>query len=76
MILGLFNAGLGGASYPAVSDKDIKDVWINVPPLNQQKPFTNIVESARAMSKLEMSGTFVANKLTSSLMSHLLGECA
>lgn len=65
-----------GANYPAVSDKDIKDAWINVPPLNEQKPFTKIVESARATFKLEMSGTLVANKLTASLMSHLLEECA
>ncbi len=61
-----------GANYPAVSDKDIKNIWITVPPLKQQQQFTNIVESAHTNSKLAMRGSHAADNLTTSLMFHLL----
>ncbi|MXW44843.1 MAG: hypothetical protein F4109_01190 [Gammaproteobacteria bacterium] len=65
-----------GASYPAVSDKDIKDVGIAVPPLKEQRRYTQMIESVLYTSKLGMRGVRVAEKLTASLMSHLLRVAA
>lgn len=65
-----------GANYPAVTDKDIRDMGIPVPPLKEQRRFTQMIESVLYASKLEMSGVCVAEKLNTSLMPHLLGVSA
>ena len=61
-----------GANYPAVSDADIKNVLIAVPPLKEQRQFALTAQSALHALKNAQSGACNAERLTESLMSRLL----
>jgi len=61
-----------GVNYPAVSDKDIKDILIPLPPLHIQNRFADIVEAMQAtVAHIELGGLTAAS-LSTSLMSCLL----
>ncbi len=63
-----------GANYPAVSDKDIKDIQIPLPPLHIQRRFSDIAEAAQnAVERIEL-GDRTAAALSASLMSRLLED--
>ena len=61
-----------GINYPAVSDKDVKDILIPLPPLHIQNRFADIVEAMQAtVAHIELGGLTAAS-LSTSLMSCLL----
>ena len=62
-----------GASYPAVSDKDIREIPITLPSLHIQNCFADIVEAMQATSAYADLGNQTAASLSTSLMSCLLG---
>ena len=66
----------GTAGQQRVPRSFMENSLILLPPLEKQQQFTKIVESAHAASRLEVSGSRVADKLTASLMSRLLRDDA
>lgn len=66
------NQKVRGANYPAVSDNDIRRTWINLPPISEQRKFTEIIERANLISGLSEKGSSSAGDLTMSIMSRLL----
>ncbi len=65
-----------GANYPSVSDKDIKDIRISLPPLHLQKRFAKLFRSAQVAAARMEIGNRATIVLNSSLMSRLLGDYA
>ncbi len=65
-----------GANYPAVSDRDIRNIEIILPPLKDQRQFSGIVNAVQSTTKLTDSGHKTTESLTASLMSRLLGDSA
>ena len=61
-----------GANYPAVSDRDIRNIEIILPPLKDQRQFSDIVNAVQSTIKLLESGSLASTSLTASLMSRLL----
>ncbi|MCY4054440.1 MAG: restriction endonuclease subunit S, partial [Cyanobacteria bacterium MAG CAR4_bin_6] len=62
-----------GANYPTVSDKDIKDTLIPLPPLHIQNHFADIMEAMQAtVTHIDLGGQTIAS-LRTSLMSYLFG---
>ena len=63
-----------GANYPAVSDKDIREIEIPLPPLYMQRQFADITKAAQTtVQRMELAGRIAAT-LNPSLMSHFLGD--
>ncbi len=65
-----------GTAQPQITRQSLKPLEFSCPPLEKQQQFTKIVESAHSASRLEVSGSRVADKLTASLMSRLLRDAA
>ena len=62
-----------GANYPAVSDKDVRDTLIPLPPLHIQNCFADIVKEMQvSMTHIDRSGQ-IATSLGTSLMTFFLG---
>lgn len=62
-----------GANYPAVSDKDVRDTLIPLPPLHIQNCFADIVKGMQvSMTHIDRSGQ-IATSLDTSLMTFFLG---
>ena len=59
-----------------ISQAKLKTLPVSLPPFDKQREFATIVKFARTASTLGMSGSCVADKLTASLMSRLLGDSA
>lgn len=61
-----------GASYPAVSDRDIKEVEIILPPLERQLEFATLVNRAHRTIDKAQTAAGTAAALSASLMDRLL----
>ena len=72
--VGAISSQVRGANYPAVSDKDIRNVCIPIPPLKEQRRFARIVETARSTTSVAESGYKTTADLSTSFMSRLLKD--
>ena len=62
----------GGVGLRHITKSELNKIKLPVPPLDEQRRFTKIVETAHTVSTIEVHGSSVAGKLTESLMSCLL----
>jgi len=62
-----------GASYPSVTDRDIKGIQVPLPPLLQQKRFAELYRIAQNADTRATTGGSKTITLSSALMSRLLG---
>ena len=70
-----FNEGLGslqkGASYPAVSDKDVKSQIILLPPLSEQKKIAAVLSTIQQAREKTEAVIEAAKQVKQSMMKHL-----
>jgi len=57
-----------GASYPAVSDSDVRNIVIPMPPLSEQRKFADIVQKVEKLKEKQKESEKELNNLFNSLM--------
>lgn len=63
-----------GASYPAVSDRIIKDSTIPLPPINEQKRIAAILDKADALRAKRRQAIALLDSLTQSIFLEMFGD--
>lgn len=69
-------ASARGASYPAVSDRDVKNVEIAVPPLPEQKRIVEILDRAARVRRQRAEADAQAERVLPALLGRTLGDPA
>lgn len=62
----------GGVGLRHITKAQLNKIKLPIPPLNEQREFARIIESARSLFAHETSGQCIADELNESLMSRLL----
>ena len=60
----------------SINQTDVRELLVVVPPLDLQRLYTNLVETARSAVTVAESGSNAASELRASLISRLLSACA
>lgn len=63
-----------GASYPAVSDRDVKSVEIRVPPLAEQRRIVEILDQADRLRRLRSESDAKADRILPALFLRMFGD--
>ena len=69
-------AQVRGASYPAVSDKDVRQVEILLPPLAEQRRIVEILDQADNLRRLRAEADAKADRILPSLFVRMFGDPA
>ena len=69
-------ARVRGISYPAVSDKDVKQVEVPLPPLAEQRRIVEILDRADDLRRLRAEADARANRILPSLFVRMFGDPA
>ena len=69
-------ARVRGISYPAVSDKDVKQVEVPLPPLAEQRRIAEILDRADDLRRLRAEADARANRILPSLFVRMFGDPA
>ena len=69
-------ARVRGISYPAVSDKDVKQVEVPLPPLAEQRRIVEILDPADDLRRLRAEADARANRILPSLFVRMFGDPA
>ena len=65
-----------GASYPAVSDRDVKEAGIPLPPLAEQRRIVEILDQADRLRRLRAESDTKAERILSALFIKMFGDPA
>ena len=65
-----------GANYPAVSDRDVKEVAIPLPPLAEQRRIVEILDQADRLRRLRAEADAKANRILPALFIRMFGDPA
>ena len=65
-----------GASYPAVSDRDVKEAGIPLPPLAEQRRLVEILDQADRLRRLRAEADTKAERILSALFIKMFGDPA
>ena len=69
-------AQVRGASYPAVSDKDVRQVEVLLPPLAEQRRIVEILDQADNLRRLRAEADAKADRILPSLFVRMFGDPA
>lgn len=69
-------ARVRGISYPAVSDKDVKQVEVPLPPLAEQRRIVEILDQADSLRRLRAEADARADRILPSLFVRMFGDPA
>ena len=69
-------ARVRGISYPAVSDKDVKQVEVPLPPLAEQRRIVEILDRADDLRRLRAEADAKVNRILPSLFVRMFGDPA
>ena len=69
-------ARVRGISYPAVSDKDVKQVEVPLPPLAEQRRIVEILDQADSLRRLRAEADAKADRILPSLFVRMFGDPA
>lgn len=69
-------ARVRGISYPAVSDKDVKQIEVPLPPLAEQRRIVEILDRADDLRRLRAEADARANRILPSLFVRMFGDPA
>jgi type I restriction enzyme S subunit len=67
-------AKVRGAQYPAVSDEDVKDVAIPLPPLSEQRRIVEILDEADHLRRLRAEADTKADRILPALFIQMFGD--
>ena len=65
-----------GANYPAVSDRDVKEVTIPLPPLSEQRRIVDLLDQADSLRRLRGEADAKASHILSALFIRMFGDPA
>ncbi len=74
--VGLLSSKVRGAHYPAVSDGDVKEIELPLPPLSEQRRIVEILDQADALRKKRVEANAKAARILPALFYKLFGDPA
>lgn len=72
--IGILSSKVRGAHYPAVSDRDVKEIEIPLPPLSEQRRIVEILDQADALRKKRAEADAKAARTLPALFYKMFGD--
>jgi type I restriction enzyme S subunit len=72
--IGILSSKVRGAHYPAVSDGDVKEIEMPLPPPSEQRRIVEILDQANALRKKRTEANAKADRILSALFCQMFGD--